>query len=262
MGYGDQVMGAGMARGAASRGKRIAFGDGKRILWDKWSPEVFKGNPNIAPPGSESDADVEWVHHYKGHRLYNTHDPVNGRWIWNMEFRAIPGEMFFDADELAWAEQIGSGFVVIEPNTPRQKPSARNKQWPFDRYDEVAKRLQSDGYECIQFKHDYNLVGHRIPKVRVIKATFRQALAIMARAKLFIGSEGGLHHGAAAVRCPAVVIFGGYVPPQVTGYDGHINFTGGATACGSLRPCQHCRVALFNIKVGEVVAAARRLLGS
>jgi hypothetical protein len=32
MGYGDELMATGMARGAAARGKRVAFGDGQRII--------------------------------------------------------------------------------------------------------------------------------------------------------------------------------------------------------------------------------------
>ena len=88
-----------MARGAAARGKRIAFGDGRRIIWGPACPVIFKGNPNIAPPGSEGARDLEWVAHYKGHRLYNQLGA--GRWIWNMYFRPVPGEIFFDAREKA-----------------------------------------------------------------------------------------------------------------------------------------------------------------
>jgi hypothetical protein len=32
------------------RGKRVVFGNGRRIIWTKQSHEVFRGNPNVAPP--------------------------------------------------------------------------------------------------------------------------------------------------------------------------------------------------------------------
>jgi hypothetical protein len=66
-----------------------------------------------------------------------------------------------------------------------------------------------------------------------------------------------MHHGAAAMNIPAVVLFGGFVPPAVTGYDSHTNLTGGAEfACGSFRYCEHCIAAMKAISVDEVVTAA------
>jgi hypothetical protein len=53
-----------------------------------------------------------------------------------------------------------------------------------------------------------------------------------------------------------VVLFGGFIPPSVTGYGGHANLTGGAEACGSLDPCRHCQAAMGRIGVDEVHAAA------
>jgi hypothetical protein len=47
-------------------------------------------------------------------------------------------------------------------------------------------------------------------------------------------SEGGMHHAAAAVGVPAVVLFGGFIPPEIMGYKGQISLTGGATACGNI----------------------------
>jgi hypothetical protein len=62
-----------------------------------------------------------------------------------------------------------------------------------------------------------------------------------------------MHHGAAAMGVPGVVLFGGFIPPQVTGYLMHANLTGGAEACGSLNPCPHCAAAMQAISVDEVL---------
>src|SRR4030095_3529410 len=93
MGYGDDIMATGMARGAAARGKRIAFGDGQRIIWGPHSAEIFQGNPNIAPPGVERRPDIEWIHYYRGCRIYSY--ATADRWVWNYDFRPKPGQLFF-----------------------------------------------------------------------------------------------------------------------------------------------------------------------
>lgn len=254
MGIGDNLLASGMARGAAKRGKRIAFGNGRKIIWDQYSEMIFRGNPNIAPPGEEQRGRVEWIPFYKGHRIYNEQGP--GKWVWNYEFRPVPGEVFLSPHEKQFAAGFGKGFVVVEPNVPAWKSVAPNKQWPVERYDQVADRLRAAGYGVVQFAHEKGR-GHSIAGARRIATPdFRYALAVLERSVLYIGAEGGLHHGAAAMGKPAVVLFGGFIPHQVTGYDTHTNLTGGAEACGSLKACAHCRAAMESITVDEVFAAA------
>lgn len=253
MGLGDQLMASGMARGASKRGKRIAFGDGRKILWDKNSEIVFRRNPNIAPPGTERQGDIEWVRYYKGHRLYNRQD--GDRWVWNMEFSPTPGEVFLGPLEKREARRHGSGFVLIEPNVEFWKSSAANKDWGRERYQAVADALRKSGKRVVQFTYGKTQLNG---VERIATRDFRQALGVMEHAALYIGPEGGLHHGAAAMGTKAVVLFGGFIPPQVTGYRTHVNLTGGAEACGSLKPCNHCRQAMAAISVEEVLEAAQK----
>lgn len=261
MGYGDDIMATGLARGAKERGKRIAFGDGKKIIWGPWSEEVFRHNPNIAKPGSERDPDIEWVPYYKGNRLYNTLDRANNRWVWTKGWKAPPGEMFFDATELAFAHAVGTDFILFEPTPPLWKGMSVNKDWGFNKFQAVADRLRADGHRLCQFRHQKSEPGRFLSGMEFIDSpTYRCGLAALARAKLYIGVEGGLHHGAAAVGTRGVIIFGGFVSPQSTGYDIHINlFTGGA-ACGKIIKCDHCRKALDAISIEQVYEAARGLI--
>lgn len=245
-------MATGIARGAKARGKRIAFGDREKIRWHPYAREIFRNNPNIAPPGDEDAPDIEWVEHYAGKRLYNRQ--FGKRWLWMPGHGNRPGEVFFDADELKFGKRFGAGFVLIEPNVPTFKSVAPNKQWPLDRYDKLAKYLRKDGYDVCQFLYGS---GHQIPGVRQIKTpSFRHAMAVLAHAALYIGPEGGLHHGAAAVGIPAVVIFGGFITPDATGYLTHTNLTAGGDACGSLQRCEHCRLAMDAITIEHVHGAA------
>jgi hypothetical protein len=259
MGFGDEILATGMARGAKARGKRIAFGNGKEIIFSPWSEQIFRGNPNIARPGDERAVDIEWIAHHKGHRLYNSLNRERTRWIWNTEFQAQPGEMYFSADELDFADRQGSGFVIIEPNVPSFKSVAPNKQWPAARYEKIARYLAKGGFDVRQF--EYEAARSRLTYAAPVRTpSFRHALAALSRAAIYIGPEGGLHHGAAAVGIPAVVLFGGFIPPQVTGYATHTNLTGGASACGSLKRCRHCIAAMDAISVDEVHQVALKYL--
>lgn len=254
-------MATGMARGAKARGKRIAFGDGKRIIWGPNCEPMFRGNANIAPPGAQGAKDIEWCDHYHGHRAYNRASAH--RWLWNYNFRAVPGELFFSEHELAFADEscrdFGDGFVLIEPNVPKHKPWAENKLWSGARYQDIADSLWLADHMPAQFIYrDDGDVIHGAIQIR--PPSFRHALAALTRAALYIGPEGGLHHGAAAVGIKAVVIFGGFIPPQVTGYDSHANLFIGDEACGSMKPCEHCRKAMDAISVDQVFQSAMEML--
>ena len=46
---------------------------------------------------------------------------------------------------------------------------------------------------------------------------------MLSGARAAVLHEGGLHHAAAALGMPAVVLFGGMISPRNTGYDVHVN---------------------------------------
>lgn len=258
MGYGDDIMATGLARGFKARNKRAAFGDGNKIIWGPWSEEMFRHNPNVAIPGSERDSDIEWVPHYKGARMYNK--LVNGKWVWNYDFKVIPGEFFFtDVERNSVSSLPEKKFILIEPNVPWQKSVAPNKDWGEENYARVAETLIAMGHKVVQFEHK-NTRRRIKDSILMRPHSFRQVLAALERASLYIGPEGGLHHGAAAVGTNAVVLFGGFIPPEVVGYAGQICLTGGAKACGNTSPCQHCRQAMNNISVDEVVNSSLEFL--
>lgn len=257
MGYGDDIMATGLARGFAARGKLAAFGDGRRIIWGPWSEEMFRHNPNIAGPNHPtSDKRIEWVAHYKGNRMYNKSE--GARWKWNYKFKVRPGEFYFSKEEKKLADMFHD-FVVVEPNLPWQKKVAGNKDWGEDNYDHTAELLMKAGHRIIQFVHKNT--RRRIPNATFLEfQNFRDAIAVLSKADLYVGPEGGMHHAAAAVSVPAVIIMGGFIPASVVGYDTHVNLTGGVEACGNIEPCIHCRNAMKKITVDSVVYAASKLM--
>lgn len=257
-GYGDALIATGLARGAALRGKRIAFGDGKKILWSVADQELFAHNPNIAPPGSEGSSDLEWIKYYQGNRFYASHR--NGHWKFN-NFRCPPGSVYFSKDELDFADKKINGmssFVLIEPAVKAAGACVGpNKQWPVDRYQAIADRLHIQSVQLVPVTTTRKALLDRVTAIRT--PTFRHALAILAKASLYIGPEGGMHHGAAAVGTPAVVIFGGFNTPRSTGYDWHQNITHGEP-CGRTAYCPHCKEAMAAISVDQVFEAAMKEL--
>jgi Glycosyltransferase family 9 (heptosyltransferase) len=256
MGFGDEIIGSGLARGAHARGKKIAFGDGKKIIWSKWCAEAYENNPNVARPGQEHWPNVEWKAFHVGSRGYSTLNAAKTRWIWNYDYRMQPGEFFFTDAERAQADRYKPGFILIEPNLQWFKSVAANKDWGNGNYLELARRLQSRGYRLVQFRHANS--RRIIPGAELITLPrFRTAIAVMARAALYIGAEGGMMHAAAAVGLKAVVLFGGWSPPTVVGHSWHANIVGSDEACGSVTPCRHCLDAMAKISVDEVEHASQ-----
>jgi ADP-heptose:LPS heptosyltransferase len=118
--------------------------------------------------------------------------------------------------------------VLVEPNLPNWKKSSPNKDWGFPKYIALIDRLKRAGIEVVQFVY---AEGRRLPAVKKVHTpNFRLGLAVLKQAQIYVGPEGGLHHAAAALGVKGTVLFGGFVPPQVTGYDFHTNLTGGSPA--------------------------------
>jgi ADP-heptose:LPS heptosyltransferase len=59
--------------------------------------------------------------------------------------------------------------------------------------------------------------------VETVVTSIVAAARYIAGCRCYIGTEGFLHHLAAAFGKPAVVLFGAYSHPKVTGYDFHTN---------------------------------------
>lgn len=183
-----------------------------------------------------------------------------GRWVWNYDFKVTPGEIIFSDDEFK-IDHWGIDFVLIEPNVPWHKPVSVNKDWGAIKFQTLADRLLKDGCDVVQLSYSSYFRGseRRLSGVRFIEtATFRQALAVLCCAQFAILPEGGLHHGAAALGRSAIVLFGGFIPPSVMGYEHHFNLTGGAEeACGLTTKCSHCAQAMKNISVEQVYELTR-----
>ncbi len=94
-------------------------------------------------------------------------------------------------------------------------------------------------------------------------ATFREACGLVASADVYVRSESGLCHAAAALGVPQVTLFGGCMDAEVMGgYPGQtcVVDRGYGSPCGSWKACAHCKDAMDRITVAQVAAALRRRL--
>jgi len=249
MGLGDWVQATGEAKvHHAATGRRVCFGNGGKFYWS----EVFDGNPRLArAPAPDVDVLVQGG----GARPYIA-EKGGKRWIWK-PYKPIPGELYFTPAELEFAR----GFrhkIILGPDV--KQVGHINKDWGRARWVELTRLLC--GLPIAQFV-SMGLRNAPLPGVEQIGTeTFRQAAAVLAGARAAVLHEGGLHHAAAAVGAPAVVIFGGFISPAVTGYDMHRNlFAGDGLGCGSRINCQHCRDCMATITPTIVANALRELLG-
>lgn len=249
MGYGDAILTSSIVKRAYAKVKQpLCVGDGSKVYW---SP-VFENNPKIAP---EPYPGCFWVHDYKGHRAYIDYEKTNKLHTeYRREHRAEPGEIFLTAGErMRWECLADKKFVMIEPNI--KGSYGNNKDWGFDRWQRVVDILKGE----VEFVQAVGETGARMLKNvdTVQTSSFRDACAVLDRATVFAGTDGGLHHAAAALKKRAVVLWGGLVGPDVLGYVGHVNISKAKTFCGSHVACDHCKDAMNKIGIEEVANAIR-----
>ncbi len=242
MGVGDWLIASAQVKTAnETTGMKVRCGDGKTQYIDK---EILVNNPRIA----RDNEPCVWVANYPNSRPYISRYEL-GRIVFNDSFKVSKGEVFLTDDELKQAdERLGDikDFILVEPHVKMQFAHSANKAWPH--FDELLK-------------HDRNWLQIGATgteqKTRFIQTdNFRQAMAILSRAKLYVGTDGGLHHAAAALGIPAVVIWTGFTSPKHLGYDEHINIHDGGEPCGNVAGvCQHCLDIAKNISVERVLDA-------
>lgn len=246
MGFGDDVITTGIVKRAFAKvGKPLAVGDGTAIRWS----EVFDGNPKIA---REVYPGCLWVNQVKGNRPYLDYTATNQKvkQTYNYSYRVEPGEIFLSDSEKGKYAHL-SGFVYIEPNV--KGSYAGNKDWGFDNWQRVV-----DAIPDVRFMQG---IGKRLRRVDQFETdSFRDAARMLSHAALFVGTDGGLHHAAAALGIRGVVVWGGLAPPEVLGYATHINLSAGGKACGMQSKCEHCRKAMAAIKPEMVIESIRNAL--
>lgn len=249
MGWGDEIIVTGMARRlqeVVPLPVRVLDRHG-RARWH----EIWKGNPRLAKP--DHPGPVQTLISGEGRRPYIERQ-TDRRWIWR-DWKCPVGEIHLTDREREFGSRH-AGRVILEPTIKSE--ASPNKDWGWSRWAALAATLLGRGLRVAQV----GASGTRtLPGVELIRTGgFREAAAVLAASRLAVLPEGGLHHAAAALGVPAVVIFGGFISPRQTGYDRHINLFTGGSPCGMRIPCRHCADAMSAIRPERVASECLRLL--
>lgn len=254
MGLGDEIMVTALAKKQARLGKRVCITD--KTGYMRFHP-VWQNNPNILHPNEAEAAfacqDEEIVNYvtlknHSGHRHYIDHAASTpDRWVfkpWDIE----PGEIFFDREEefFRHAARPDQADILLDPGV---KAGRENKMWPYNNWCDLAKQLDH---------HNLSFDINNPAK----SPSIRSWLSGLTRYRLIITHEGGLHHAAAALGIPTIVLFGGFISPRITGYTlpNTRNLTHAVDFCGMIFPCQHCHDEMRKIKPEEVMEHVQDLL--
>jgi len=225
MGIGDQVMAAGRAKLLHKKtGKRVCIGRCPSILW---SP-LYSDIPYLVKPGEKEQDDQIWLLDcpgarpyidYQGTRLHRDNRRMSRkrfrRWVWVDKHTPEPMEIFFSEEEEYERDMLKKRkFILVNPHQKQKAPP--NKTWPFEYFQEVVNSLKDD-YEIIQLKKDHGEPS--LQHATSYALTLRQLAVYISTAALVVSGEGLFHHLAAAFKTPTVVLFGGFISPDITGYD-------------------------------------------
>lgn len=249
MGLGDEIMALGRAeRLFEETGKPVAIcnAGGYPRTHDAWL-----GNPAVDEKSDQridDGANVRpYIKEWHGRRI-----------IFNMDYRPRAGRIWLNMSERKFARDLGlpEKFAIVAPFL---KDSASvNKDWGVENWEAVIDGFPLPVYQLLPTRDTPVIKGAQ----GIYTPSWRQAAAVIAKARLVLCNEGGTHHMAASFRVPAVVVFGAFVPPQVTGYDFHRNISVETPEgyCGNFDTCKHCKKALASITVDMVKSAAEEML--
>jgi len=244
LGWGDDIITTSVVRRAFAQVKQpLVVGDGNTVRWS----EVFEGNPKIS---REAYKGCYWVRTIKGNRPYIDYQKSTpARMAFRLDHKSEPGELFLAEHEVSPYRKY-EGFVYIEPNV--KGSFSGNKDWGFENWQKVV-----DGLPEIKFVQG---PGKKLEGVtQVATKTIRHAFGLLSQCSYFTGTDGALHHAAAALAKRAVVVWGGLVSPKILGYSTHINLHSGTHSCGSQAACDHCKQAMRWVTVDNVIDSIRRL---
>ena len=283
MGLGDELMITGFVEQEKKKhpNKQIVIGDlKKKIIYD--SP-IYKNNPNITPINEvDRNKPIHFINYYNEARPYIDYERSSDKkWKWNMKFSPTPGNLYFTDSEKNraisilsaakdhWKKHNNTKFKAIiffESTSTKIDDSffyykMKNKDWGESNWKELILKLK-DKYLIIQSKHGKSK-KYKGVYYSPVNFDFRTACAIMNDCDLFLGPEGGFSHAAAAIRKKAIVYFGGWIHPKVTGYDFHENiyFDHSESPCGVVGyDCVHCDEARQNITVDNLFSKVTSIL--
>ena len=112
-------------------------------------------------------------------------------------------------------------YITIAP-TGKMKFSANRKEWGEDNFQELVNLiLANSDYKVVQIGSTNDQLLDKVIDAR--GKVIRESAAIISNSMFFIGLEGGLMHISKAVGNRSVIIYGGFINPEVSRYEENLN---------------------------------------
>ena len=140
------------------------------------------------------------------------------------------------------------------------------KRWPAERYGSVAGKLAQDGLRpLVNYGPDEEDLAHQVEAVshgaaKPVSLSLTQLIALIRRAKLFIGGDTGPLHLAAALNVPVVGIYGPTDPARNGPFGTRSIVLRSKSSVTSHKRHQATEEGLLEITSEQVVEATRELL--
>jgi len=259
MGLGDEIMAMGEAEALyEATGRPVAICD--KNNQPRWH-EAWRNNPAVSRVlGSGIDSIINCPQKRSYIKRWRQ---TPRRTEFNRDHHARAGKIHLTIEDECRARALAplGTFAIIEPATRVSLRSSRNKEWGVERWAEVVQDFPVPVYQF-----DIGDGSPLLEGVGIIASNdVRMSAGIVKFATLVLTIDGGTHHLAASMGTDAVVVFGGFCDPKITGYDSHANFYSNidGSPCGRYDPCPHCKEAMAQITSEQVRAEAlKRLEGA
>src|SRR5437763_537804 len=165
---------------------------------------------------------------------------------------------------------ISAKFGAHQRNIAILNPGAgwAAKQWPAERYGEVARGLASDGMlSVINFGPGEEELARAAEaasggSATSISCSISELTALTRRARLLIGGDTGPLHLAAALKVPVVALFGPTDPARTGPFGSRAVPLRNPESKTTFSHHRNPDAGLLKISVEDTVAAARWLLGN
>ncbi len=227
-------------------------------------PEIFQHNPNI----DENRGWHLWRGKYTVQAGYRRCDlagqahAVQTQWnaLWTElaeagfsfahtttslpELDGVNPEVFLTDAERQAGHMLGQSAgdarkpLVLIGSGGKLKPT-HNREWGLANYQSLVDLLAPHA-RLIQISGEQPLRqdGRPLPNLGLLP--IREAAALFQACDVMLVQEGGLMHLARAVNAPAVVIYGGYVFPELTGYRDQVNLSARPACAPCIREPENC----------------------
>ena len=195
----------------------------KKIIVETQRPELFENNPYIDKVVVGKLAASYYRMNYRIDPDVKVH--ILDQLIKNLPIKIDHWErkldLFLRDDELARARALVPNRFLVIGSAGKQTFAANRKEWSIERFIELRKKLS--GIQLVQLGGPDDPLLTDVIDMRGMD--IRSSAAVIALSSGGIFLEGGLMHLANAVEKPSVIIFGGALDPDITGYETHINLS-------------------------------------